>query len=133
MSYTNNITDQIRELEGKVIKSITGLEKGADEVHIFTECGEEYMFWHCQNCCEFVRLEDFECDDLEGALILTAEVVTDYDYDYEDDHDSFESCTWTFYKIETNKGGLWMRWFGESNGYYSESVDFSCRPKGQSQ
>lgn len=115
----------LSELVGKTIKEITGLEKGSEEVRIFTECGQEYLFYHRQRCCEHVELNDFEGEagDLIGALITGAEVVTN-ECEGEKPDKYPQSWTWSFYKTETNKGGLWMRWLGGSNGYYSEIVDF---------
>lgn len=113
---------ELSELNGKVIKEITGLKVSSEEVNIFTECGQHYRFYHMQDCCECVDLNDFEgdADDLIGGLIISAEEIEGK----EEEPENAESYTWTFYKIETNKGGIWMRWLGESNGYYSEAVDF---------
>lgn len=116
----------IKELEGKKIKKITGLKKGSEEVSIQTECNKTYVFYHDRDCCELVDLEDFDgdADDLIGALITTAEAPCSKDYcSPSGESENRDDCIqWTFYKIETNKGGIFMRWLGSSNGYYSVDV-----------
>jgi hypothetical protein len=113
---------ELKTLVGKKIAKIEGLEKESEEVSFFTDDGNEYKFYHQQGCCETVSLNDFDgsAEDLIGATVLSAEEVGG-----ECEAPEYaESYTWTFYKIETDKGGLWMRWLGESNGYYGEEVDF---------
>jgi len=124
MYYPSKYRVGLDDMVGKTIKEVVGLVKYSDEVIITTTCGDIYKFFHMQDCCEQVNLEDFEggVEDLVGGVILSAleveGVCEEPDMTFEESH------TWTFYKIETTKGGLWMRWLGESNGYYSEGVDF---------
>ncbi len=112
----------MKALKGSVgleIQYITGLKQGSEEVVIYMDCGSKLTFNHEQDCCEHVYLEDFELDcDLSYATIISVKEVSSNDPEYQD---SFEEH-WTFYKIETTKGGLWLRWLGESE-YYSTKID----------
>ena len=113
------------KLAGETITDIEGLNLGSETVKIHT-ANFILEFFHWQGCCERVSIEDFELDNnLIGATVISAEEVTS-----DASVDVSESGTWTFYKIETSKGGLWMRWLGESNGYYSESVDIEIHRRG---
>lgn len=117
-------------LIGQTIKSISGLQQGSEEILFTTEEGNEYKMYHEQDCCESVELSDFDGDesDLLGGLVVSASEESNQ-YNDEDEevgpYQYSESWTWTFYKIQTTKGHVWLRWLGESNGYYSEDVDFA--------
>ena len=116
----------IKHLLGKTIRKITGMEEESSEIIFTLDTGEKVVMYHEQDCCETVYVESVVGDitDLIGSPILRADEETNTDlplisYDWIED-----SCTWTFYKLATIKGYVDLRWYGESNGYYSESVDF---------
>lgn len=95
-----------------------------DEIRFFTDDGQEFMQYHEQDCCETVEVEDIagDLDDLIGTPILCAEERVSHDGPGGNSY--ADSETWTFYELRTIKGSVTIRWHGESNGYYSESVDF---------
>lgn len=122
-------------LKGKTIVKVEGLEKGSDCVIFKTGCGLICKMYHEQDCCESVEIDDVcgDVTDLVGSPILVAEENTSNDnpLDVTNDNPIYneileyqDSFTWTFYKLATRKGYVDIRWYGESNGYYSESVDF---------
>lgn len=111
----------INELIGKTIISIDGMEKGSKTIYFTCSDGSRYEMYHDQDCCEYVRVEDV-CGDINRLLnspITMAEERKSHENDEWGD-----SSTWTFYALATVKGYVDLRWLGESNGYYSESVDF---------
>jgi hypothetical protein len=98
-----------------------------DEEIIFkTDTGLIFKMYHRQDCCESVYIHDIvgDLDDLIGSPILTAECVEDGDTPPVDVEYKPESYSWTFYKLSTIKGSVTISWYGESNGYYSETADF---------
>lgn len=113
-------------LKGKTLTAISGTI-GSDEMIFTTSAGEQYKLFHMQDCCESVTVEDIEgsLDNLIGLPILQAEEVSNFeDPPWYEPAPFRESYTWTFYKLATAKGHVTIRWYGESNGYYSEEVDF---------
>ena len=144
MYSTINTTDMSAEISELVGKTVVPIDKKDDELIFICSTGEKYKMYHSQDCCETVIIEDI-CGDLEdliGTPILKAEEVSnesfvnafeskfkkrkDDDYWETDEEGNYkpESYTYTFYKFATIKGYVDIRWYGESNGYYSESVDF---------
>ena len=119
--YQNRV--DIEDMVGKVFTSVTNND---DLELIFENDVERYVFFHSQDCCEHVRIEDIVGDlsDLEGEPLLKAEETHNlFDILKSVDKEFSESGTWTFYKFATRKGYVDVRWLGESNGYYSEGVD----------
>ncbi len=117
---------EIKDLVGKRIMNVEG-EVGGDVVMFVTDEEEVYKMLHYQDCCESVYVESIDGDlkSLIGNVVLTAEEVSnDVEYENTIDESGFDSFTWTFYKLSSAGGYITIRWLGESNGYYSESVDF---------
>jgi hypothetical protein len=103
-------------------KKILNIESSSDEIIFHTDNGS-FKMYHEQDCCETVSIEDIDGDltDLIGEFVLAAEESSNSGTHDDEYHDSF---TWTFYKIRTLKTSLTIRWYGSSNGYYSEGVSF---------
>jgi len=116
---------KFEDLAGKVLSNI---ENTVDEIIFTIETGEKYKLYHEQDCSESVSVEGI-CDnlkDLIGSPILMAEEVSSFENPEGVIKELQAFCfTWTFYKLATIKGYVTIRWHGESNGYYSESVDWS--------
>ena len=117
---------EFKDLLNKTLQSIDVSDE-KDEILFKTIDGFIYRMYHEQDCCESVYVEDIcgDINDLIGMPILQAEESFKSGEDETDsDGNYIESYTYTFYKLATFKGYVTIRWYGESNGYYSESVDF---------
>jgi hypothetical protein len=110
---------KIEDMRGKVFTRVTGSVGG--NTLVFENASERFVFFHAQDCCESVDINDIvgDLEDLVGEPLVIAEEVRGAT---EPDVEHYESYTYTFYKFATRKGYVDVRWLGESNGYYSESV-----------
>ena len=117
---------EFSSIVGKTFKTVVNEDN--DRIKFTTEEGEEFLMHHSQDCCESVTIEDIAGDlaDLVGVPILSAETASSEErpVDLPEPEYADDSTTWTFYRISTIRGTVVIRWFGSSNGYYSESVDF---------
>ncbi len=110
------------ELLGRTLYKVTAND---DELVLYLSETNYVRFFHYQDCCESVYIEDIcgDLEDLVGSPLLIAEEVSNDEFEASQHVDEYtESHTWTFYKFATRKGYVDVRWYGTSNGYYSESV-----------
>ena len=108
------------EITELVDKTFTKVYKKDDDSELTFELsdGGKYVFYHEQDCCETVEITDIVGDlqDLAGSPIVSAFERT-YDMG-----GAMGTSTWTFHNFVTLNVWVTVRWFGESNGYSSESV-----------
>jgi hypothetical protein len=111
------------ELKGQVVKEITDLEIGTQEVFIRTNDGT-YKLYHEQDCCEYVRVVKVigNVNELIGEIIFAEEDAGANDPDWYTEYERLCSHTWTKYALKTKNASLEFWFLGESNGYYSENV-----------
>jgi len=91
------------------------LKQRDNEELIFVTGNGFHRFYHDQSCCEHVMIDDIVGDlkNLIGVPLLQAESFTRVSH-----------VTYTFYTFSTVRGTVTVKWIGESNGYYSEEVDY---------
>lgn len=131
------MSEDISVLVGKTVESIELLN---GQVTFNVASDGKYKLTYEGDCCSEGELIDVagELTDLVGSPIVMAELVTNTDAVRQNhlppsateraeqmDQGSF---TWSFYKFATAKGYVTLSWFGTSNGYYTETVEFRRFP-----
>ena len=111
-----------KSLAGEVLKYID-IDPEKDEILLTTESGRQILIHHVQDCYESVAIEgtDGEWRELVGKPLV--EVTQEETEGGEPPSEYSESWTRTTLMFKVNDATVISRWIGESNGYYSESVD----------
>ena len=121
---------EFESLKGITLAEITQPDS---ETMMFTSVdGDIFKLYYVQDCCGSCYVEDIcgDLNDLIGSPILLAEEAVGGEPDgSEPEEDEYGSHTWSFYKLSTVKGSVTIRWYGSSNGYYSETVTFIAMVK----
>lgn len=122
----NTLKGSVKTFNELLGRTLYKAEADGDSLTLYLSDTNYVHFYHQQDCCESVYIEDIcgDLNDLVGSPLLVAEEVSNYDADPR--YEGEESYTWTFYKFATQKGYVDVRWYGSSNGYYSESVSVEC-------
>ena len=115
------------QLIGTVFSRVERCNNDDDTINFYIGDDSEpkYKLKHEQDCCEHVYIESItgNLSDLVGQPITMAEIVWKDGESKKDEYGySDESSTWTFIKFATIKGYVDIRFYGSSNGYYSESA-----------
>ncbi len=111
-----------------VNKEISKIEIEYDRINFILKDGSSLIAYHGQDCCEDVHIEKITGDLLNIIKNTITSISNEAGFDTPKNVKipewPPESITWTSLKIRSEVGEVEFLWRGESNGYYSESVDF---------
>ena len=127
---------EICELDCTVGEYVVDVKLVKDEGYIveavlYFRSGRRLHIYHCQDCCEDVILIDIVGGSLDGLVGQEIKSIKSVSKNSDERLISSvkgylnDSNTWTFVTISTFKDDITLRWHGNSNGYYSEEVDFA--------
>lgn len=105
----------IEDLVGKAVKEASN-DNGTIRFALSDGC--IFKIEHQQDCCESVDIH--ECGDIATLVGTKINSATEHTVDgppKKEDYHQPESETWTEYDIN----GIKILWYGQSNGYYSET------------
>ena len=119
-TYKGNV--DIGDFVGEVFTDIE--VKGEDAIIFTHSSGRKFQMFHSYDCCENVVIEDItgEVHKLCDTPILAAYKSTNRTDPPSSINGNHGEYTWTFYRIATIETTVVIRWYGTSNGYYSEEV-----------
>jgi hypothetical protein len=106
-------------LVGEVLDAVD-IDREKDQILLTTRSGRQFLIYHEQKCCETVEIsgQDGSFDKLIGKPIVEAR-----DNAVDTSEEAADSQTTTTLVFRVDDHTVISRWVGDSNGYYSESVD----------
>jgi hypothetical protein len=108
-------------LVGEVLDAVD-IDREKDQIFLTTRSGRQFLIYHEQKCCETVEIsgQDGSFDKLIGKPIVEAR-----DNAVDTSEEAADSQTTTTLVFRVDDHTVISRWVGDSNGYYSESVDIA--------
>ena len=131
--YNNwNYAAAVSDIVGKRVLAVNGLRKGSEAVDFLLSDGSVFEMAYHPDCYASCYILELDCapEDFVDQVVLSAEVVSNSGAESPPPPGEYapDSYTWTFVKFSTSKGHFTVRWYGESNGYYSETPSFTRLP-----
>jgi hypothetical protein len=114
---------EFSDLVGEVLEAVD-IDGGENQILLTTRSGRKFLVYHEQDCCETVQIvgQDGNFDNLIGKPLIEAR---DFAVDTGETESDYDSQTTTTLVFRVDDQTVISRWIGDSNGYYSESVDIA--------
>ncbi len=113
---------EFSDLVGEVLDAVD-IDREENQILLTTRSGRRFLVYHEQDCCETVAIsgQDGNFGKLIGKPIVEAR---DFAVDTSEEAiDSSQTTTTLVFRVDDQT--VISRWIGDSNGYYSESVDIA--------